>query len=262
MDQPQQQAHSVLIEVMNVLGAFKDHLVIVGGWVPELTYPDQNHIGSIDVDLAVSPDATDDNVYQTIFARLKQNSYSLNTPPTHFIRQLPDNKTEVKVDLISGEYVNDDDKQRLVRVNELQLNTLRGIDLAFEHSREIEITGKMPDGSQNTVRARVVIPEAFILIKAFALSERLKEKDAYDIAFVLANYRPNIVAMAETLSPIVSSGLGLEAITILREKFATLESIGPTHAANVYSEIGADFDQSQQAAFQNAQELFAEINKR
>ncbi len=49
-------SHAVLIEVANVLGAFRGQLVVVGGWVPELLFPNRRHIGSVDVDLAVAPD--------------------------------------------------------------------------------------------------------------------------------------------------------------------------------------------------------------
>ena len=48
-------ARAVLLEVLNALNAMRDELVIVGGWVPDLLYPTSNHMGSLDVDLAVSP---------------------------------------------------------------------------------------------------------------------------------------------------------------------------------------------------------------
>jgi tRNA nucleotidyltransferase/poly(A) polymerase len=48
-------ARAVLIEVLNALGAMRGEIVIVGGWVPDLLYPKRNHMGSFDVDLAVSP---------------------------------------------------------------------------------------------------------------------------------------------------------------------------------------------------------------
>lgn len=32
-------ARSVLLEVLNVLGAMREQLVIVGGWGPDLLYP-------------------------------------------------------------------------------------------------------------------------------------------------------------------------------------------------------------------------------
>ena len=50
-------SRAVLIEVMNVLVLFRDEIVLVGGWVPDLLYPDRGHLGSLDVDLAVSRNA-------------------------------------------------------------------------------------------------------------------------------------------------------------------------------------------------------------
>ncbi len=259
MDQ-QDAARAVLIEVITILETFKDDLVIVGGWVPELLYPGKGHVGSLDVDLAVGPGAVGENVYSTILARLTEWNYSHETGPTRFYRTVPNTAEPIKVDLISGEYVNDH-KDASIQVNELRLNALHGIDLAFESCEAITIEGNMPDGTHNTVRARIVRPEAFILIKAFALNERMKVKDAYDIAFVLNNYEPSIAALAANLAPRVKSGLGAEAYQILTEKFATLESVGPSWAAQIAEESGLDREQAQQAAFQDAKDLFDEISR-
>jgi hypothetical protein len=256
MDQ-QQAARAVLMEVVNLLGAFKEEIVIVGGWVPDLTFPGKKHVGSLDVDLAVSPNAIASNAYSTILGRLMERGYSHSTNPARFHRAVPGVPEPVKVDLISGEY-GEGIRAQTVQVNELSLNTLRGIDLAFEACEEITIKGFMPDGSMNTVRARIVRPEAFILIKAFALDERLKEKDAYDVAFVLNNFRPTLRALAERVTPLVAHGLGAEAFRILTEKFRTLDSVGPRWAAEVAAESGADWEQARRAAFQDAQELFLE----
>ena len=257
MDQTE-AARAVLIEVVNILGAFKDDIVIVGGWVPDLKYPGKNHVGSLDVDLAIAPGAVGSDAYSTILARLKEKEYSHKTGPTRFYRSVPGVDDPVKVDLISGQYVNKE-RTGAIRVDELSLNTLRGVDLAFEACEEITIEGTMPSGVHNIVRARIVRPEAFILIKAFTLAERTKEKDAYDIAFILHNYEPSIAALATSLAPLVKAGLGAEAYQILTEKFATLESVGPSWAAQVAEENGEDHTQAQRAAFQDARELFDEI---
>ena len=47
-------AHSVLLELVRLLGDYRDDLVVVGGWVPQLILPSEplKHVGSIDVDLA------------------------------------------------------------------------------------------------------------------------------------------------------------------------------------------------------------------
>lgn len=56
-------ARAVLLEVLNALGAMRDELIIVGGWVPDLLYPTHKHMGSLDVDLAVSPKALGGDAY-------------------------------------------------------------------------------------------------------------------------------------------------------------------------------------------------------
>ncbi len=257
----QAAARAVLIEVINVLGAFKEDIVIVGGWVPDLIYPDKNHIGSLDVDLAIGPQALGENVYSSILKRLCDSDYQHKTGPTHFLRQVPDAQEFVKVDLISGQYVTGGAKTRAIVVNEIEINSLRGVDLAFEHSAEITIEGKMPNGAENAVTAKIVTPEAFLLIKAFALDERSKAKDAYDIAFILDNYQPSIGMLAAKLKPIVSEGLGANALEILQNKFNTLDSVGPVDAALVNEENGGNREQAQQAAFQNAQALFEAIDR-
>jgi hypothetical protein len=66
---PTSASRAVLIEVMNILGAFRDEMVLVGGWVPDLLYPDRGHMGSLDVDLAVSRKALRRGAYQTMLSR-------------------------------------------------------------------------------------------------------------------------------------------------------------------------------------------------
>lgn len=253
-------SHAVLIEVMNVLGAFRDEIVLVGGWVPELLYPGHGHIGSLDVDLAVSPRALGANVYQTILSRMVKAGYSHHASPTRFTKTIPGVVEAVKVDLISGQYAAGA-KTETVQIGQLELNTLRGLDLAFEVCQEIKITGVMPDGAQNTVRVRVVQPEAFILIKAFAMDERQKEKDAYDIHFVLRHYQPDVESLGHSVRQLLADGLAREGYQILRAKFATLNSVGPSWAARVAEEQGESFEQSQRSAYEYAQALFDAVER-
>ena len=72
---PTSASRAVLIEVMNVLGVFRDKIVLVGGWVPDLLYPNSGHIGSLDVDLAVSQSAIGANAYETILNRMIEAGY-------------------------------------------------------------------------------------------------------------------------------------------------------------------------------------------
>ena len=252
---PTSASRAVLIEVMNVLGAFRDDIVLVGGWVPDLLYPNRGHIGSLDVDLAVSRNALGESAYKTILKRMMAANYSHHSSPTHFTKPVAGVEKPVKVDFIGGEYEGGN-RTKSIRVNELELNTLRGLDLAFDACREIELSGVMPDGSLNTVRARIVLPEAYILIKAFALDERQKEKDAYDIHFVMRNHPPDVQALAAQVWPLLSNGLAREGYRILKAKFATLNSVGPSWAARFGSQHGENYEQWQRSAFEFAQALF------
>jgi hypothetical protein len=49
-------AYSVLIEIVRVLGEYRDNLVLIGGWVPQILFQNKSelHIGSIDIDLALN----------------------------------------------------------------------------------------------------------------------------------------------------------------------------------------------------------------
>jgi hypothetical protein len=49
-------ARSVLLELVRLLGEYRDEIVVVGDWVPQLILPQtpKRHIGSIDVDLALN----------------------------------------------------------------------------------------------------------------------------------------------------------------------------------------------------------------
>jgi hypothetical protein len=126
---PTSASRAVLIEVANTLGAFRQDFVIVGGWVPELLYPGRGHIGSLDVDLAISPSARTGNAYTAILKRMLDAGYSHHTSPTRFVKTVNGVSEPVTVDLITGEYQGAE-RARSIQVDALQINTLRGVDSA------------------------------------------------------------------------------------------------------------------------------------
>lgn len=44
-------AHRVLVELVNVFREYEDEIRVVGGWVPDLMFPEEGHVGSVDVDI-------------------------------------------------------------------------------------------------------------------------------------------------------------------------------------------------------------------
>ena len=70
-------ARSVLLEVVHILGEYRDDIVIVGGWVPELLLSGDKalHVGSIDVDLALNHHTLQEPGYKTILMLLRSRGY-------------------------------------------------------------------------------------------------------------------------------------------------------------------------------------------
>lgn len=44
-------AHRVLVELVNIFHEYEDEIRVVGGWVPDLMFPQEGHVGSVDVDI-------------------------------------------------------------------------------------------------------------------------------------------------------------------------------------------------------------------
>ena len=71
-----------LAEVMTALGAYRDALVLIGGWAPYLILDhgeqpqrDFVHVGSIDIDFVVDPERVNADQYATIVRLLKDHGY-------------------------------------------------------------------------------------------------------------------------------------------------------------------------------------------
>ena len=76
-------ARAVMLELVRLLGEYRDEIVIVGGWVPELLLPlaQPRHIGSTDVDLALDHRRITEAAYQTIREHLLRHGYLAGTQP-------------------------------------------------------------------------------------------------------------------------------------------------------------------------------------
>ena len=47
-------AHRVLVELVNIFKEYEEEIRIVGGWVPDLMFPGEGHVGSVDVDVLIN----------------------------------------------------------------------------------------------------------------------------------------------------------------------------------------------------------------
>ena len=84
-------AKSVLVELVHLLGEYRDDIVLIGGWVPELLLPQEPkpHVGSIDIDLALDHRKIHDEGYKLIEELLKSRGYYPGKQPFIFLRDVP-----------------------------------------------------------------------------------------------------------------------------------------------------------------------------
>lgn len=243
-------SRAVLVEAMRVLGGLRSHLVVIGGWVPELRLPGRGHPGSLDVDVAVDMRSLPPGPYATIRQRLVEAGYRQDTVPSAFVRDVAGVSSDfrVRLDLVGTPDAASGEAPSSRRAQELQIPVLRGIEIALDSCDEIRIEGERPDRVSDTVVARIATLESFICMKAFAMTERQKSKDAYDIYFCLRH--GDIDSLSAAMSAMQGNAQVREAIVLLNDKFRTINHLGPVDAATVAEEHGQDFEQARRAAFE------------
>lgn len=69
-------------------------------------------------------------------------------------------------------------------------------------------------------------------MKAMALEDRLKEKDAWDIYYCLRHYPGGIDALVEEFKPHLTQSLVREGLEKMARHFVSVEHSGPMHVAN------------------------------
>ena len=255
-----QAARRVLLELTRVLGEYTDHIVVVGGWVPELLIPQapEPHTGSIDVDLAVNHLTMPEGGYKTILELLEGRDYKMGKQPFIFHRvvEVNDREVNVEVDFLAGEYAGTGRSHRTQKVQDLQPRKARGADLAFDRPQVITLQGTLPGQGEDTAQVQVASLPAFLTMKGIALGDRLKEKDAWDIYYCLRHFPGGMEAIIKDLQPKMESALVQEALSNLEEKFSDTDSVGPVHVAN-FEEITDDQERErvQRDAYERVQAL-------
>jgi hypothetical protein len=224
-------AQSVLLELVHLLQEYRDGIVVVGGLVPGLLFnnPEVKHVGSIDVDLALDHEMIHEAGYRTILELLLSRGYLQGSQPFIFYRNVvvSGNEIKVEVDFLAAEYGGTNKKHRTQKVQGMQPRKARGCDLAFRVPTYVTIEGTLPGGGKDIVKIRVASIAPFILMKAHALENRLKEKDAYDIYYCLRNYPDGLDRLAEEFQPYLDHPLAAEGLEILAKKFNSPEHVGP-----------------------------------
>ena len=229
---------SVLLELVHVLGEFKEHMVIIGGWVPTFLFPlaEERHVGSLDIDVALDFKEVPDDSYQTILRALLKSGYVQDLrQPFRFYRKmaaLDDSEITVEIDLMAGEYGGTGKGRRTQKVQSVRARKARGCDLAFTNSVSVAFEGGRPGGGRDRSSFRVAGLVPFLVMKGMALFDRMKEKDAYDIYYSIEHFVGGPEALAKKFASSPKNSLVREGLAKIRSKFASIDHVGPRWVAD------------------------------
>lgn len=223
-------AHRILVELVNIFQEYEDDIRIVGGWVPDLMFPGEGHIGSVDVDVLINHLALHDEGYQNM-ARILRGSGYREHPDKYFsfvktveVEGVP---YDVDVDILAGMYGGTQPKKRSQHVQGVRALKATGGNFAFDFPpQKIHVEAKRPDGAVDTANVSVVAVVPYLIMKAAAMG-RGKAKDAYDIYFLLKHYRGGIMELAKEFQPSGNRKLVQEMKEKLSGKFASADHSGP-----------------------------------
>jgi tRNA nucleotidyltransferase/poly(A) polymerase len=83
-------ARPVLVDIGQALASFRDCMVVVGGWVPDLLLSgvEEPHVGSIDVDIALNANKLSDGRYAELLKLLLgTRRYRLGDKPFQLVTE-------------------------------------------------------------------------------------------------------------------------------------------------------------------------------
>jgi hypothetical protein len=228
---------SVLVELFTILGSYREDIILIGGWVPYFLFekPKYSHVGSLDIDLALNKDIFLSEAYETIYELLTEKGYKMGSQPFIFLRTIKNIDgipITIQVDLLTGEYGGTGKTHRTQIIQDIKVRKARGCDIAFNHFKKIEISAKMPDGANNKVIIKITDVIPFLTMKGMSIWDRYKEKDAYDIYYIISNYPKGINNLVNLFNPYKENLLVLEGLSKIRAKFKTIDSLGPVSLMN------------------------------
>jgi hypothetical protein len=241
-ERPVQLAKATLAEVFRALGEYRRNIVLVGGWVPQMQIPTTSppHVGSLDIDIALDQHAITDDCYASICAVMAELGFTQDTKQRHrFLKEVGNSGETFKVyvDFLAAEYGGRGRKHEHQHVQDIEARKARGCDLALQfcNTKRGEMT--LPNGAFAHVEMQVASVATFLVMKAFAMDGRRKDKDAYDIVYCLKNHPDGIEGIVKEYEAILSHGLVREAMEILEREFKTPGHVGPVAVAD-FLEIG------------------------
>lgn len=234
---------SALVEIGQLLGAFRGKFAVIGGAVPWLLLAaeDMIHVGTIDIDLTLDAEALGDGEYAGLIESLMNHGYSQQPDIRRFqlVRRVPADDGGSPIDVIVDFLM---PRHAVVAKNDPPLvddfAVIRadGADLALLFPQVIPLEAAMPDGSVNRVEISVASIPALLAMKGYAIANRIKQKDAYDIYYCVRNFPGGATALAEECRPLLKIESARQGYRGIAEKFSLLDGFGPVSVRRFVSE--------------------------
>lgn len=238
--------YSVLIEIGQVLGAWRTKFVVVGGAVPWLLFGEARprHIGTLDIDLDLDPNALAAGEYATLVEALERKGYERGTPGLkpfqlrRWVKVDDGDPIGVLVDLLMPAGARGDrNKPKLIEG--LRVQAVDGGGIALTQNVVKTLEGMMPDGRPNSVELLVATIPALLVMKGYALAGRDKKKDAYDIYYSARNYGGGPNALAVACSALLDDPVAKAGFAHIAGKFRHVGDFGPVTARQFLEESAA-----------------------
>lgn len=238
--------YAVLLEIGQVLGAYRERFVIIGGSVPWLLYPDAQpaHVGTMDVDLSLDAEALGDGEYRDLVELLEGAGYTRSAPGMRFfqLQRLVDldgaGAITVIVDLLMPREARFE-KNKPPLLASFAVQRADGAGVAMRSYLEHRLDGRMPDGRPNSLLIRVASIPALLVMKGYALAGRDKQKDSYDIYFSVRQFEGGPEALANECQILRDDPVAQKAFQNIAEKFAAQDAYGPVTVRRFLSESTA-----------------------
>ena len=259
-DRESRAVYSVLIELAQVLGAFRGKYVLVGGAVPWLLLPDADpaHVGTLDIDLDLDPDALGEGEYVAFVEALEKAGYERGVDGLKKFQLRRTVKIDdgdpiaVIVDLLMPREAKPA-KNKPPLVDDFAVQKADGAAIALQCNVTFPLKGKMPDGRNNSVEMLVATIPASLVMKGYALVGRDKKKDAYDIYHSVRSYPGGPERLAKDCRPLLDNEIAQKGFALIASKFSTADDFGPQTVRAFLRESaalgGMTEDQVQEDAF-------------
>jgi hypothetical protein len=257
---------SVLLEIGQVLGAYRDRFVVIGGSVPWLLFPDAEpaHVGTLDIDLSLDAQALGDGDYKSLVEALEAAGYQRAAEDMKWfqLRRMVSvgghEPVSVIVDLLMPREAKFTRNKPPLLAN-FAVQKADGAGVAMQSFVQRKIEGTMPDGRANSVELRVASIPALLVMKGYALVGRDKQKDAYDIYFSVREFEGGLDALADACKPLMGDPIAVEGLKRIAEKFNAEAGFGPVTVRQFLTDSvalgGMSPDQVQVDAFRQVRGL-------